>query len=133
VCWCSFDTKWLRTSYQIFSESKAVFHIHEYAVLYDLCLPITSFLLSQTLPFHTYFCTRWLIADLAVPVTCWISSETVFALSQNYWFGKMFWQYTHTPPHSTPCCTVHTVYSAANSWHPCIQWYHLLLFPLVIP
>jgi hypothetical protein len=47
----------------------------------DLCLPATLLLLSQTLPVNLNFCTRRLIAILLVPVACWISSETDFALS----------------------------------------------------
>jgi len=37
------------------------------------------------------------------------------------------------PPCCTPSFTVCVVYLATNSWYSHIQWYHLLLFPLVIP
>jgi hypothetical protein len=81
----------------------------------DLCLPTTSFLLLQLI--QTYVPDGWL-QILLVRAVCWISSENVFALSQNYWFHKMFWQWTHALPHCMLSCTVYT----ANSGHSFIQW-----------
>jgi len=42
---------------------------------------------------------------LLVPLTCWISSEAVFALLQNNLFCKMFWQHSllHAVRHLAQC------------------------------
>jgi len=118
---------------QIFLDSKAVLHIREQrcplCVLTCTFLPQLSCCSRRYQLIHTSVLDGWFQIFL-VPVTCWISSDTLFALSQNYWFGKIFWQKTHAPP----CCMPsYTVYLAANSWHSCIHWYHLLLFTLAIP
>jgi hypothetical protein len=84
----------------------------------------------QTQPVNSNSCTRQQI--LLVPVACWISSKTVFALSQNYWFGERFWQQTHVPPCCMPSCTLCCLPGCKllTFLHPAVPPF---TFPLVIP
>jgi hypothetical protein len=79
----------------IFSDYEAVLRVHKQHCL--VCVLTCAF------PPHLPCCCRhyqliqtsvpdsWLQV-LLVPVACWISSETLFALLLNYWFSKMFQQ-----------------------------------------